>query len=108
MPDKVKISLLVRPHTPFQLIILCSNGGLILTILYQSTCFFSPDPVDIAQVGVVQGLAVDWMDKTLYWVDSSSRILEAARLDGSRRRVLYRYQRSSANPRGIALHPRIG
>ncbi|VDP15534.1 unnamed protein product, partial [Soboliphyme baturini] len=56
---------------------------------------------------VVEGMAVDWIGRNLYWVDSSLNSIEVARLTPPH----YRSVLITANvsrPRGLALDPRAG
>lgn len=53
------------------------------------------------------GLAIDWVTKKLYWVDSTKKSIEVCVLkDGSHRKVLY-YD-SIDQPRALALDPQSG
>lgn len=69
---------------------------------------------DLANIEVVvqtglstaEGLAVDWIGKNLYWVESNLDQIEVAKLNGSFRRTLIAGNMES--PRAIALDPRFG
>lgn len=52
------------------------------------------------------GLAVDWIADNIYWTDTSRKVLEVARLDGSCRKLLI--HDSLDEPRALALFPRKG
>lgn len=52
------------------------------------------------------GLAVDWIADNIYWTDTSRKVLEVAKLDGSSRKVLI--HDSLDEPRALALFPRKG
>ncbi|KAB0803781.1 hypothetical protein PPYR_00751 [Photinus pyralis] len=62
----------------------------------------------VVQTGLstAEGLAVDWIGKNLYWVESNLDQIEVARLNGSFRRTLVAGDMES--PRAIALDPRDG
>ena len=50
-----------------------------------------------------EGMAVDWVAKNLYWVDTGTKRIEVARLDGSSRRVIV--WKDLHHPRALAVHP---
>lgn len=51
------------------------------------------------------GLAVDWVADNLYWVDTSRKVIEVARLDGSsRKRILEKLD----EPRALTVFPKKG
>ena len=52
-------------------------------------------------LGVVDGLAVEWLGGYIYWTDYRYQRLEMARFDGSDRRVLFGEE--THHPRGIAV-----
>uniref|UniRef100_A0AC35G4G5 EGF-like domain-containing protein n=1 Tax=Panagrolaimus sp. PS1159 TaxID=55785 RepID=A0AC35G4G5_9BILA len=56
---------------------------------------------------ITEGIAVDWVGRNLYWVDSSLNTIEVASLDkeGSRAVLLHE---NIDQPRGLALDPRKG
>ncbi|KAI5717758.1 hypothetical protein M8J77_010754 [Diaphorina citri] len=53
----------------------------------------------------LEGLAVDWVGRKLYWLDRHSKQLDVAELDGTNRKTL---KTAIQDPRGITLHPGIG
>uniref|UniRef100_A0A8C6B9V0 Low-density lipoprotein receptor-related protein 2 n=1 Tax=Monodon monoceros TaxID=40151 RepID=A0A8C6B9V0_MONMO len=61
-----------------------------------------------------ESLAVDWVTRKLYWVDSHLNCLSVSDLNGRYRRKLAEHCVDAnntfciENPRGIALHPRYG
>nr|XP_010969732.1 low-density lipoprotein receptor-related protein 2 isoform X1 [Camelus bactrianus] len=61
-----------------------------------------------------ESLAVDWVTRKLYWVDSYLNCLSVSDLDGRYRRKLAEHCMDANNtfcfdnPRGIALHPQYG
>ena len=57
-------------------------------------------------LAVVQGLAVDWMAKNVYWTQRMPARIEVARVDGSHRRVLI-YNKEMVNPHLIMVNPHI-
>ncbi|XP_001985922.2 low-density lipoprotein receptor-related protein 1 isoform X2 [Drosophila grimshawi] len=57
-------------------------------------------------LSTTEGLAVDWIGKNLYWIDSNLDQIEVAQLNGSFRRTLIAGNMES--PRAIALDPREG
>ena len=54
-------------------------------------------------LGTAEGLAVDWVGGTLYWVQAGLDLLEAARLDGSCRQTVV--AGGMSRPRALALDP---
>ena len=57
-------------------------------------------------LATAEGLAVDWVGKNLYWVESNLDQIEVAKLNGSFRRTLISSGMDS--PRAISLDPRVG
>uniref|UniRef100_A0A8D8XPZ3 Low-density lipoprotein receptor-related protein 2 n=1 Tax=Cacopsylla melanoneura TaxID=428564 RepID=A0A8D8XPZ3_9HEMI len=53
----------------------------------------------------LEGIAVDWVGRKLYWLDRHSKQLDVAELDGTNRKTL---KTAIQDPRGITLHPGIG
>lgn len=53
-----------------------------------------------------EGLAVDYVHRTMYWTDSGRDRVERANLDGSERRTLFDVD--LVNPRAIAVDPAGG
>ncbi|XP_072180900.1 low-density lipoprotein receptor-related protein 2-like [Diadema setosum] len=64
------------------------------------------EPIIERDAGSVEGLAVDWVARKLYWSDRPRRVLEVAELDGSSRRVLKR--NNLFEVRGVAVDPKHG
>ncbi|GBP36075.1 Low-density lipoprotein receptor-related protein 1 [Eumeta japonica] len=64
------------------------------------------EPVVEAGLSTAEGLAVDWVGRNLYWVESNLHQIEVARLDGRYRRTLVAGDMES--PRAIAADPRKG
>lgn len=54
----------------------------------------------------LEGLAIDWVGRKLYWLDRTSKRLDVAELDGRWRKTLLAGRMS--DPRAIAVHPGIG
>ncbi|XP_067141896.1 low-density lipoprotein receptor-related protein 2 isoform X5 [Centruroides vittatus] len=54
----------------------------------------------------LEGMAIDWIGRKLYWLDRSSKHLHVAELNGRNRRVLI--NKGISDPRAIAIHPGIG
>ena len=54
----------------------------------------------------MNGLAVDWVSKHIYWTDEKKRTVEVADYDGNNRRLLH-YQ-DLLSPRGIFVDPITG
>ncbi|XP_078701573.1 prolow-density lipoprotein receptor-related protein 1-like isoform X3 [Branchiostoma floridae x Branchiostoma belcheri] len=63
-------------------------------------------PVVQTGLATAEGLAVDWVGKNIYWVESNLDQIEVARLNGMYRTTLIAEEMES--PRAIALDPRIG
>ena len=57
-------------------------------------------------LGIIDGLAVEWESDLIYWADYSNSRLEVASLDGNQRKILFASR--VYNPRGIALYPKKG
>ena len=57
-------------------------------------------------LATAEGLAVDWIGKNIYWVESNLDQIECSKLNGSFRRTLIAGDMES--PRAIALDPRFG
>ncbi|XP_061194926.1 low-density lipoprotein receptor-related protein 4-like [Saccostrea echinata] len=57
-------------------------------------------------IGVVKGLAFDWMTKNLYWTDSKYQWIMVARPDGRFQKQLI--TENLVDPLGIAVHPQRG
>ncbi|XP_015791351.1 low-density lipoprotein receptor-related protein 2 [Tetranychus urticae] len=55
---------------------------------------------------LVEGLAVDWIGRNLYWVDSKLKTIEVSTLDGKNHVILI--SQNISQPRGISLDPREG
>lgn len=52
------------------------------------------------------GLAVDWLADNIYWTDTSRKMVEVARIDGTCRKAII--TRELIEPRAIALFPKRG
>ncbi|XP_068695701.1 low-density lipoprotein receptor-related protein 4-like [Montipora foliosa] len=57
-------------------------------------------------LGIIDGLAVEWESGLIYWADYSNSRVEVASSDGNQRKILFASQ--VYNPRGIALYPKKG
>ncbi|XP_071943214.1 low-density lipoprotein receptor-related protein 2-like [Antedon mediterranea] len=57
-------------------------------------------------VGNVEGLAIDWVGRKVYWVDQAQDVLEVAELDGSIRKTLRR--EGLFSPRAVVVDPKNG
>lgn len=61
----------------------------------------------ILDIQSVEGLAIDWLSRNVYWTDSKKDTIEVASLDNNKlRKVLVK--EGLVNPRGIAVHPSRG
>ena len=58
-----------------------------------------------ANVNFVEGVAVDWQARNIFWTDSGKRTIEVANLDSKSRRILL--DEKIKNPRGIVAHPAL-
>jgi low-density lipoprotein receptor-related protein 4 len=52
------------------------------------------------------GLAVDWIANNIYWTDTTRKVIEVSRLDGSCRKVLI-YDKVE-DPRALTVFPKKG
>lgn len=53
----------------------------------------------------LEGIAIDWVGRKLYWLDRHSKNLDVSELDGTRRKTL---RSGVVDPRAIVVHPGIG
>ncbi|XP_075155675.1 low-density lipoprotein receptor-related protein megalin [Haematobia irritans] len=53
----------------------------------------------------LEGIAIDWVGRKLYWLDRHSKNLDVAELDGTKRKTL---RSGVVDPRAIVVHPGIG
>lgn len=53
-----------------------------------------------------QGIAIDWVARSLYWTDSENDNIEVIRLDGSSRKILI--NEGLDEPRALAVDPTRG
>ncbi|KAF7489353.1 hypothetical protein SSS_07649 [Sarcoptes scabiei] len=65
-----------------------------------------PEVVINSGLDLVEGLAIDWIAKNLYWVDSRLKTIEVSTSDGRNHIVLL--SQNISQPRGICLDPREG
>ena len=54
----------------------------------------------------IEGVAIDWIGRKMYWLDKITKHLDVAELNGTNRRTL-KYS-GIRKPRAIAIHPGIG
>jgi len=54
----------------------------------------------------LEGLAVDWIGRKLYWIDRTSKHLDVSELDGRNRKTILGQR--VYDPRALAVHPGIG
>lgn len=53
----------------------------------------------------LEGIAIDWVGKKLYWLDRHAKHLDVAELNGTNRKTLLT---GIADPRAIVVHPGTG
>lgn len=53
----------------------------------------------------LEGLAIDWVGRKLYWLDRHSKNLDVSELDGTNRKTL---KSGVVDPRAVVVHPGIG
>ena len=75
------------------------NGSDVEVIVQENLRLF-------AEVQVVEGIAVDWINKKLYWTDTGNDRIEVADLNGGNRLILI--QSGLLEPRAISVHPLLG
>ena len=63
---------------------------------------FSHEAVISKDLGTVEGIAVDWVGRKLYWTDSLASTIEVAGLRGQNRRKLV--TKDLSKPRAIVVH----
>ena len=89
------------------------DGGCV----FQRMCFdglHTVEDIIVGSVMSVEGLAIDWMSRNLYWVDSGRKVIEMARLSGLHRKVIIPKMDHKTNhtildkPRAIAVDPQHG
>ncbi|VDI33223.1 low-density lipoprotein receptor-related protein 1 (alpha-2-macroglobulin receptor) [Mytilus galloprovincialis] len=71
-----------------------------------SNSFTQIKPIIDVGLATTEGLAVDWIGKNIYWVESNLDQIEVAKLDGSNRTTLI--AGNMISPRAIVLDPRVG
>ena len=77
------------------------------TLVFLVLCsYFQIEAVVKDGLAVPDGLAVDWVAKNLYFVDSSAKRIFVCKLNGSYLTSLI--TKDLSNPRGIAVDPRDG
>lgn len=88
----------------------CKQRKSILSRVYTCSsllfCCRQVEAVVKDGLAVPDGLAVDWVAKNLYFVDSSAKRIFVCKLNGSHLSSLI--TKDLANPRGIAVDPRDG
>ena len=65
-----------------------------------------PQIIVSGDLGRPEGLAVDWVSKTLYWTDCDFQQISVSSIDGKNRKTLI--WNDLDNPRAIAVDPRAG
>ncbi|XP_060065626.1 low-density lipoprotein receptor-related protein 1-like [Ylistrum balloti] len=68
--------------------------------------FTNIEPIIDVGLATTEGLAIDWIGKNIYWVESNLDQIEVAKLDGSYRTTFI--AGGMVSPRAIALDPREG
>lgn len=63
-----------------------------------------PEVVIGSGLDLVEGLAVDWVARNLYWVDSRLKTIEVSTINGTNHIILL--SQNISQPRGICLDPR--
>lgn len=56
-----------------------------------------------SNIGVCDGIAVEWISRKLYWTDKTYGFIQVADLDGSNRQTII--DSGLEQPRGIAVYP---
>ena len=65
-----------------------------------------PEVIITSGLDLIEGLAVDWIGRNLYWVDSKLKSIEVSTLEGAHHVVLI--TANISQPRGICLDPKEG
>ena len=52
-----------------------------------------------------EGLAIDWINRVLYWTDSGLQVIASAKLED--KTINNIITTGLVNPRGIAVHPHL-
>ncbi|KAK9680220.1 Low-density lipoprotein receptor domain class A [Popillia japonica] len=53
----------------------------------------------------LEGIAIDWIGRKIYWLDRHSKNLDVAELNGTNRKTLYE---KIPDPRALVVHPGVG
>ena len=59
--------------------------------IYKAPMSGNQAPAEVINVNLVtpESIAIDWISRNIYWVDSGTRRIEVASLNGTSRRVLF-------------------
>lgn len=92
----------------------CVYWADIVSDMISRQCFNSNSSVEVlvsTDLASIEGLALDWISHTLYFVDGTRAKIELIRTDvnysGRMRRTILD-NRNLKKPRGIAVHPTAG
>ena len=96
-----------------------AHGGRVLAVavdVEEKTLYFSDqvsrtiERIDLkssktedvaSEVGSCEDIAIEWVNKYIYWTDNTNGRIEMSRVNGSDRKVLF--DRDVQNPRGITV-----
>ncbi|XP_022241765.1 low-density lipoprotein receptor-related protein 2-like [Limulus polyphemus] len=81
-------------------------SDMTLKKIYRMKKGEEPEIVIDSGLDLVEGLAVDWVGRNLYWVDSRLKTLEVSTLNGEHRLVLL--TENITQPRGLCIDSREG
>ena len=81
-----------------------SNSGQLYRIGFDGS---DMQTVQNESIGEVDGVAVDWVGRNLYWTDTRLKTISVSKLDGRYRRTLIRLDLEN-RPRAIVVHPNRG
>ncbi len=61
------------------------------------------EPIIDSGLSTIESVAVDWLNKKIYWVESHADLIEVAEYDGTLRTTVV--QGNMSNPRSLCLDP---
>ncbi|GIY65583.1 low-density lipoprotein receptor-related protein 2 [Caerostris extrusa] len=81
-------------------------SDMVLKKIFRLTKGGEPEVIVGSGLDLVEGLAVDWVGKNLYWVDSRLKTVDVSTLNGEHHMVLL--NENISQPRGLSIDPSEG